>query len=134
MEGERRERILSNEEERIATAIVDCLFRVHSELGPGLLESIYELCLKHELEKRSFHVERQLPVLIHYDGLVFDEGFRFDLLVGGRILCEIKSVIEMHPVFLAQTLSHLKLLDLHLGFLINFNVVRLKDGIKRVIR
>jgi len=134
MEGEKQERVLSEEDEGIATAVVDCSFQVHTRLGPGLLESIYEICLKYELEKRGFHVDRQLPVPIHYDGLVFDEGFRFDLLVERRVLCEIKSVTDMHPVFLAQTLSHMKLLDVHLGFLINFNVVRLKDGIKRVIR
>jgi len=88
----------------------------------------------HELQKRGFQVERQLPVPIRYDGLQLDEGFRLDLLVDRLVLIETKSVVDMHPVFLAQTLSHLKLLDLHLGFLINFNVVRLKDGLKRVIR
>jgi GxxExxY protein len=79
-------------------------------------------------------VERQLPVPIRYDGLELDEGFRLDLLVNRLVIIETKFVLEMHPVFLAQTLSHLKLLNLRLGFLINFNVVRLKDGLKRVIR
>jgi len=125
---------LSDEEEHIATAVVDCAYRVHSRLGPGLLESAYELCLKYELEKLGFFVERQLPVPIIYDGLVFDEGFRLDLMVNSLVICEIKSVTDMHPVFLAQTLSHLKLLDRRLGFLINFNAPRLKDGLKRVIR
>jgi GxxExxY protein len=134
MLGQRPERILTAEEEQIATAIVDSAYQVHKKLGPGLLESIYERCLKHELEKRGFRVERQLPVPILYDGLMFDEGFRLDLLVNETVICEIKSAIENHPVFLAQTLSHLKLTNRNLGFLINFNVVRLKDGLKRVIR
>jgi GxxExxY protein len=107
---------------------------VHKALGPGLLESAYEICLAHELRKASFEVRRQDPVPLVYDNLVFEEAFRFDLLVNERVLCEVKSVDEVHPVCLAQVLTYLKLMNLRLCFLINFNVPLIKDGIQRVIR
>jgi GxxExxY protein len=126
-------RPIPESDEQIATAVVDAALKVHRALGPGLLESVYEICLAHELRKRGFNVRRQEPVPIIYDGLRFEEAFRFDLLINERVVCEIKSVLEMHPVFTAQILSHLKLMKLRLGFLINFNVPLIKDGIQRLV-
>ncbi len=125
---------LSAEEERIASAIVHSSLLVHKALGPGLLESAYEICLAHELRKAGFTIRRQDPVPLVYDNFRFEEAFRFDLLVDERVLCEIKSVDEVHPVCLAQLLTYLKLMNLRLGFLINFNVPLIKEGIQRVIR
>ena len=125
---------LPPEIERIATQIVDAAFKVHSTLGPGLLESVYEACLAHELRKRGLHVERQKKVTIWYDGDQLDDAFREDLLVENCVIVEVKAVETMNPVFTAQTLTYLKLTDKRLAFLINFNVVRIKDGIKRLIR
>ena len=96
---------LSPEEERIASSIVHSSLLVHKALGPGLLESAYEICLAHELRKAGFTVRRQDPVPLVYDNLCFEEAFRFDLLVDERVLCEIKSVDEVHPVCLAQLLT-----------------------------
>src|SRR5690242_16522951 len=108
-------------DEKIATAIVDAAYLVHTALGPGLLESVYEICLAHELRKSGLEVRRQEPVPIVYDNLRFQEAFRFDLLVGGRVLCEVKAVQEVHPICEAQLLTYLKLMDLRLGFVINFH-------------
>ncbi len=125
---------ISAEDERIATIIVDAALTVHRALGPGLLESVYEVCLAHELRKRGLRVRRQEPIPITYDGIQFQEGFRFDLLVEDRVLCEIKAVEFLNPVFTAQTLTHLKLMNLRLAFLINFNEQLIKDGIHRIVR
>src|SRR5690349_14386618 len=95
---------ISPEDERIASAIVNAALLVHKTLGPGLLESVYEICLAHELRKIGLEVRRQDPVPIIYDKLRFEEGFRYDLLVAGRIICEIKAVQDVHPVCLAQIL------------------------------
>ena len=122
------------EMERIATQIVDAAFKVHSALGPGLLESVYETCLEYELLKRGLRVERQKKVTIRYDDVELDDALRLDLLVEALVLVEVKAVETMHPVFTAQTLTYLKLTERRLAFLINFNVVRIKDGIKRLIR
>ena len=116
----------------VARSIVDCSLRVHKVLGPGLLEKVYEACLSHELEKSGYLVERQVAVPIVYDGLAFDEGFRLDLLVQARVVCEIKAVEKHNPVWEAQLLSYLKLAGKPLGMLINFNVPLMKDGIKRM--
>jgi GxxExxY protein len=124
---------LDAQTEAIATAVVHAAYRVHSNLGPGLLEKVYEICLCHELSEQGYEVQRQVPVPIEYDQLFFEEGFRIDVLVGGSVLCELKSVIELHPVFQAQLITYLKLTKKRLGFLINFNVPRIKDGIKRII-
>ena len=121
-------------DEIIATAIVDAAVAVHKALGPGLLESVYEVCLRHELIKRGFTVERQVSIPIRYDNVVFEEGLRIDLLVQDSVICEIKAVSEMHPIFQAQLLTYLKLTNRRLGFLINFNVPVIKDGIKRMVR
>lgn len=124
---------LSKHEEEIAAKIVDAAFTVHKKLGPGLLEKIYEVCLCHELEKRGLSYQRQVDFPIIYDGNVFEEGLRLDVFVEELVVCELKAVDEMNPVWQAQVLSHLKLLDKRLGFLINFNVPLIKDGIKRII-
>jgi GxxExxY protein len=122
------------EMERIGKEIVDAAFRVHTKLGPGLLESVYETCLEYELKKRGLHVERQRKVTIRYDEIELDEALRMDLFVEGLVIVEVKAVETMNPVFTAQTLTYLKLTEKQLAFLINFNVVRIKDGIKRLIR
>ncbi len=124
---------LSAEEERIAKGVVAAAFAVHSALGPGLLESVYEVCFCHELAKRGLSFRRQVPVPIVYDGVQFDEGLRLDVLVEEKVICELKVVEVMHPVFTAQLLAHLKLTGKRLDFLINFNVPVIKDGIKRVV-
>ncbi|HYW36341.1 MAG TPA: GxxExxY protein [Balneolaceae bacterium] len=111
--------------------IVDAAFKVHKSLGPGLLEKIYEVCLCHELSKKGISSVRQKDIPIRYDGLIFDEGLRLDILVENEIICELKAVDEVNPVWEAQILSHLKLLDKRLGYLINFNVRNIGRGIKR---
>jgi len=124
---------LSKKEERIARKIVDAAYAVHKTLGPGLLEKVYEVCFCHELSKRGLKYRRQLDIPIVYDGITFNEGLRLDVLVEELIICELKAVDEMNPVWEAQLLSHLKLTGKRLGFLINFNVPLIKEGIKRII-
>ncbi len=120
-------------ENEIAKIVVDCAFKVHSTLGPGLLEHIYEVALQHELKKRGLVADRQLPIPIIYDGIRFDEGFRMDMLVEGKVLVEIKSVEEIHPKHKLTVLSYLRLTDKRLALLINFNVQYIKDGITRLV-
>ena len=124
---------LSKREESIAEKIVDAAYTVHKILGPGLLEKVYEVCFCHELSKRGLKYQRQVDIPIVYDGMIFDEGLRLDVLVEELIICELKAVDEMNPVWEAQILSHLKLTGKRLGFLINFNVPLIKNGIKRII-
>ena len=124
---------LSKREEFIAEKIVDAAYTVHKALGPGLLERVYEVCFCHELSKRELKYRRQVDIPITYAGMIFDEGLRLDVFVEDLIICELKAVDEMNPVWKAQLLSHLKLIDKRLGFLINFNVPLIKDGIKRII-
>jgi len=124
---------LSEKEESVARKIVDAAYAVHKTLGPGLLEKVYEVCFCYELSKRGLENKRQVDVPIVYDGIVFDEGLRLDVLVEELIICELKAVEEMNPVWEAQLLSHLKLTGKRLGFLINFNVPVIKKGIKRII-
>jgi GxxExxY protein len=107
---------------------------VHRALGPGLLESVYQTCFDHELRKRSRTVQREVKVPIVYDGIVFADGLRLDMLVGDLVICELKVAEIMHPVFTAQLLSYLKLTGRRLGFLINFNVPLIRDGIHRLVR
>ncbi|HZZ42677.1 MAG TPA: GxxExxY protein [Tepidisphaeraceae bacterium] len=118
--------------DRIGTQIVDAAFHLHSKLGPGLLESVYEACLAHDLRKRGLRVERQVPIQLQYDDLTFNEAFRLDLLVEGVIIIELKSTLEDHPVYKSQLLTYLRLSNLRLGYLINFNKKYIKDGITRV--
>jgi GxxExxY protein len=106
---------------------------VHSTLGPGLLESVYEICLAHELKKRGLKIQTQVAFPIIYDGVRLDAGLRIDLVVENQLIVEIKAAGAMQPVFEAQLLTYLKLTKMHLGLLINFNVSKIKDGIKRII-
>ncbi len=122
----------SQEIDRIASVIVDTAYNLHRELGPGLLESVYEAVLAKVLTERGFKVERQKPVAIRYAELVFDEGFRVDLLVEDAVVVELKSVEELKAVHGKQTLTYLRLLNLPVGLLINFGAAQFKDGIKRV--
>lgn len=116
----------------ISGKIVDAAVHVHSKLGPGLLESVYERVLAYELEKRGLHVERQVPVPIIYDEIRFEEGFRSDLIVEKSVVIELKSVEALAPVHGKQLLTYLKLMDCRLGLLLNFGAPLLKDGIKRI--
>ena len=118
---------------RISGTIVDAAFHIHSALGPGLLESVYEAILARELEKRGLQVERQKPVPIVFDGLRFDEGFRADLIVENCVVVELKSVEEIARVHSKQLLTYLRLLDCRLGLLINFGAPVIKDGIRRIV-
>lgn len=119
--------------EKLATIVVDTAFHLHRNLGPGLLESVYEAVLAHELKARGLRVERQKPVPIHYHDVKLDEGFRLDLLVEQKLIVELKSVEEIHPVHPKQVLTYLRLMDLPLGLLINFGAPLLKHGLKRVV-
>ena len=116
----------------ISGLIVDAAFKIHHDLGPGLLEHVYEAVLEKELLRRGLRVRRQVPVPIRYDGLEFDEGFRADLIVEECIIVELKSVETMHPVHPKQVLTYCRLLDFRLGLLINFGAALIKDGIKRI--
>jgi GxxExxY protein len=124
---------LSDQEEDIATKIVDAAYTVHKNLGPGLLEKVYEVCFCRELEKRGLCYQRQVEVPIVYDGITFNEGLRLDVLVEELIICELKATKRSHPVWEAQLLSHMKLSKKRLGFIINFHVPRITNGIKRMI-
>ena len=119
-------------ENEIASIVVDSAYRVHSKTGPGLLETVYEVSLAHELRKRSLRVARQVPVTIHYDEITFDEGFRADLFIEGKFIVELKSVEVLPPVASKQLLTYLRLTDCRLGLLINFGASLIKDGISRV--
>jgi GxxExxY protein len=114
--------------------IIDAAMTVHRSLGPGLLETVYEQCLHHELVTRGQTVLRQVPVPVTYDTVTLDTGFRIDLLVNDVVIVELKAVEAMIPLYDAQLLTYLKLTQKHAGLLINFNVPRLKTGIKRLIR
>jgi GxxExxY protein len=116
----------------IGKEVVDSAFKVHKTLGPGLLESVYEHCLAHEISKRGLSIIRQQSVPVVYDGERIDAGLRLDLLVEGEIVIEVKAVEKDLPVFHAQLLTYLKLTGCRLGFLINFNVPLIKDGIRRL--
>jgi GxxExxY protein len=120
--------------ERIAKIVVDCVYKVHSALGPGLLESVYSICLAHELRKRGLKVDREVALPIIYDGVRLESGLRLDMVVESRIIVEAKAVEKLNPVFEAQLLTYLKLTTYKLGFLVNFNVPLIKDGLKRIIR
>jgi GxxExxY protein len=117
--------------ERIERQCLDAAFKVHSALGPGLLESVYERVLSYELMSRELTVENQKVLPLCYNGILLDSGLRLDILVENDIIIELKAVEKMIPLYEAQLLSYLKLSGLRLGYLINFNVVHLKDGIQR---
>ena len=121
------------EVERVGRAVLDAAFHVHTVLGPGLLESVYEAALAFELSRRGLRVERQVPIPVIYEGQRMEVGFRADLIVEGKVLIELKSVGTVTPMFKKITTNYLKLIPLKLGFLINFNELHLKDGITRVV-
>jgi GxxExxY protein len=119
--------------EELSGSILHCAYKVHNILGPGLLESAYEECMNFELASLGIKSIKQVPMPLVYDGRKLELGYRIDLLVEGKIVIEIKSVETINPVHFAQLLTYMKLSKCRLGFLINFNVVSLKNGIKRVI-
>jgi GxxExxY protein len=121
------------DENPISQQIVDAAYQIHKTLGPGLLESVYEVVLAYELRKRGLKVERQLPVQVVYDGICFEEGYRLDLLVEDKVIVEIKSIEMLTPVHKKQLLTYLRLLDKRLGLLINFNEELIRNGISRVV-
>ncbi len=118
---------------KISGLIIDSAIKVHTLLGPGLLESAYEACLKHELSNRGLKVIAQLSLPVSYDGMTIDTGYRLDLLVEDSVIIEIKAVEQLMQIHDAQLITYLKLSDKKLGLLINFNVTRLKHGIKRLV-
>ena len=121
------------DENEIGRIIVDAAIAVHRELGPGLLESVYEAVLAQELRNRGLNVERQVPVPIVWRGMKFDEGFRADLIVEGKVITELKSVESVSKAHKKQILTHLKLTRMKLGFLLNFGAAVMKDGITRAV-
>lgn len=118
----------------LSGAVVHAAFRVHKTLGPGLLESVYDRCLRHELACRGVAFQSQLSLPVLYGGVRIDAGLRLDLIVDGRIIVELKAVECLHPIHTAQLLTYLKLTGLRVGLLINFNSALIKDGIKRIVR
>ena len=120
-------------ENQIAKEVVDAAVKVHTKLGPGLLESVYEAVLARELERRGLSVERQVPIPIEYEGLRFDEGFRADIIVDGKVILELKSVEQLAKVHHKQLFTYLKLADKRLGLLLNFGADLMKEGIKRIV-
>ncbi|HET9167381.1 MAG TPA: GxxExxY protein [Candidatus Angelobacter sp.] len=117
----------------VSHIVITAAMKVHSTLGPGLLESAYEACLAHELRKVGLKVETQVGLPVVYDGIKLDLGYRIDMLVNGLVVVELKSVEEISRIHVAQVLSYMKLSKKQLGLIINFNVLRLKDGIKRLV-
>ncbi|MDQ3250533.1 MAG: GxxExxY protein [Chloroflexota bacterium] len=120
-------------ENEIAKVIVDCAYHIHIKLGPGLLESVYEAVLAHEVRKWGLQVERQVLIPVMWDGIELANGFRADLIVEDKVIIELKSVEKNNPVHNKQLLTYLRLTNKHLGLLINFGLIRIKDGIERVV-
>jgi GxxExxY protein len=119
--------------EELSAIVVDCAYHLHVEVGPGLLESVYEVVLAHMLEDRGLVVRRQVPVPIRLMNYSFDEGFRADLIVEGVLLVELKSVENLAPVHSKQVLTYLRLLGMPLGLLVNFGAATFKEGIRRIV-
>lgn len=117
----------------VSYTIIGCAYKVHSELGPGLLESTYEVCLEYELLKAGLNVERQKVLPVVYENIKLEAGYRIDLLVNKKIIIELKSVDQIAPIHKAQVMTYLKLSGLKLGLLLNFNTLDMKQGINRVI-
>ena len=118
---------------KVSGSVIDAAMQVHSALGPGLLENTYEVCVEHELSKRGLNAKSQVPLPVVYDGVRIDLGYRLDLLVEDAVIVEVKAVEKLAPIHQAQLLSYLKHSDKRIGLLINFNVLHLKDGIKRMV-
>lgn len=129
--GVRGEMMLELDE--ITGVVIDCSVHIHKDLGPGLLESVYEVVLARQLQQRGFSVERQKPVSFVYGGIQFDEGFRADLVIDGRVIIELKSIDKLAPVHAKQLLTYLRLMKLSVGLLINFGSATLKDGLRRIV-
>jgi GxxExxY protein len=119
--------------ERIGKVVLDAAFKVHTVLGPGLLESVYRTAMKHVIETHGISAETEVKLPIIFEGVKLESGLRLDMLVGQCVIAELKSVEKMNPVYEAQLLTYLRLSRVRLGFLINFNVPHLKDGIKRFV-
>lgn len=124
---------ISMEAEAIGKKVLDAAYAVHTALGPGLLESVYEACLAHKLRENNVLVATQVVMPVTFEGVQIETGLRLDLLAGKLVIVELKSVETMIPLYEAQLLTYLKITGLRLGYLINFNVVHLKDGIKRMV-
>jgi len=120
-------------ENEVAQIIVDVAFHIHKQLGPGLLESVYEAVMMHELRKRGLHVENQVPIPVEWDGEKLEVGFRADLIVDHCVIVELKSIESVHPVHKKILLTYLRIADRRLGLLINFGPELIKDGISRVV-
>ena len=120
-------------ENQIAAVIVDAAFKIHKTLGPGLLESVYQATLSYELQKRGLAVVQQVGLPVYYEEVKLELGFRVDLIVGDKVVVEIKSVDALIPIHRKQLATYLRLMDLHLGLLLNFNVELMKNGIQRVV-
>ena len=120
-------------ENAIGTKVLKSAMRVHTSLGPGLLESVYELCLVHELSKSGLKAKRQIALPVDYDGLEIDTGFRVDVLIEGSVVIEVKAVEKLMPVHKSQLLTYLRLSGCKLGYLLNFNVPHMRDGINRIV-
>jgi len=121
------------EQNQITGAIITAAMKVHTLTGPGLLESVYHTCLKHELEKAGLRVQSEVAMPVHYDGLVLESGYKADLIVEETVIVELKCADELAPVHTAQLLTYLRLANKPLGLLLNFKVVHMKNGIKRII-
>lgn len=119
--------------DKITNEIIGSAIEIHKELGPGLLESAYETCLEYELTHRGFHLERQKILPVKYKKIELDAAYRLDIVVENQIIIELKSVENLLPIHTAQLLSYLKLAELPVGLLINFNVAKLKNGVKRIV-
>lgn len=133
LQGKHKFEPIPEELDEIGRLIVDAAYTVHKNLGPGLLEKVYEVCFCHELSIRQLDYQRQIYIPIVYDNIEFDEGLRLDVLVEESVICELKAIETVNPVWEAQIISHLKLTGLRLGYLINFNVPRIKEGIRRFV-
>jgi GxxExxY protein len=118
--------------ERLAREAVDCGFKIHTELGPGLLEAVYEGLMSRMMEKRGFAIERQKAISFEFDGVTYDDAFRTDILVEGALLIEVKSVERTAPVHIKQVLTYLRLTKLPLGLLMNFGLATFKEGVQRI--
>ena len=120
-------------ENEVAATVVDACFKLHNKLGPGLLETVYETFLEHELTKRGLRVRRQVAQPVEYEGIRLDQGFRLDLLVEESVIVEVKSVEELAEIHFKQVLTYLRLSNMRLGLLVNFNTPYIKDGIRRIV-
>ena len=120
-------------ENEIGKIVVDSAIKIHKALGPGLLEGAYEACLTHELRMRGLDVQSQVGLPIKYEDVTLDVGYRIDILIEGKVILELKAVEKLLPIHEAQLLSYLKLSNCRLGFLLNFNVFKMKDGIRRMV-